>query len=69
MIKNPKTGKFPYKSLSDCMRKSIKNEGFTKLWVGFPTFTYRVAPHAMIVTPLIYLMMIFKDAFDNQLPG
>ena len=29
--------------------KSVKNQGIGGLWVGFPTFYFRVAPHAMIV--------------------
>jgi len=41
-------GKNPYKGIVDCFSKSIKNEGFTGLWIGFPTFYFRVAPHAMI---------------------
>ena len=41
-------GSFPYKGLVDCMMKTVKNEGFLKLWAGFPTFYVRIAPHAMI---------------------
>ena len=41
-------GTFPYKNIFDAMVKTIKNEGFTKLWVGFPTFYVRIAPHVCI---------------------
>lgn len=39
----------PYKGIVDCFKKSIKREGVLGLWVGYPTFYMRVAPHAMIV--------------------
>lgn len=42
-------GKMPYKGLSDCFVKSIKREGFMRLWVGFLPFYSRTAPHVMIV--------------------
>lgn len=38
----------PYKNIVDCFLKTVKNEGFLSLWVGLPTFYFRVAPHAMI---------------------
>jgi solute carrier family 25 oxoglutarate transporter 11 len=41
-------GNFPYKNIFDAMRKTIVNEGVTKLWVGFPTFYFRIAPHVCI---------------------
>lgn len=41
-------GSFPYKGVFDTMMKTATNEGFTKLWVGFPTFYVRIAPHVMI---------------------
>ena len=41
-------GTFPYKNIFDAMGKTISNEGFTKLWVGFPTFYVRIAPHVCI---------------------
>ena len=47
MKKGP-DGKFPYSGLLDCFIKSIRREGFTKLWTSFPTFYVRIAPHAMI---------------------
>jgi solute carrier family 25 oxoglutarate transporter 11 len=47
MKKNP-DGTFPYKNIFDTMGKTIKTEGFTYLWVGFPTFYFRIAPHVCI---------------------
>ena len=41
-------GTFPYKNIFDTMLKSAKNEGVAGLWVGFPTYYFRIAPHAMI---------------------
>jgi len=41
-------GTMPYKGVVDCLTKTVKNEGVKGLWVGFPTFYFRVAPHAMI---------------------
>ena len=48
MKKDPKTGLYPYKNIIHALGKSVKQEGFVKLWVGFPTFYVRIAPHAMI---------------------
>ena len=42
------TKSFPYQNIADCLQKSIKNEGVSKLWAGFPTYYTRIAPHAMI---------------------
>lgn len=42
-------GTYPYSGFFDCFKKSVAKEGVTGLWVGFPTFYVRVAPHAMIV--------------------
>lgn len=42
-------GNNPYRGLMDCLAKSVRREGFTGLWVGYPTFYCRVAPHSMIV--------------------
>jgi len=41
-------GTLPYKGLVDCMTKTAKSEGVTGLWVGYPTFYFRIAPHVMI---------------------
>ena len=40
-------GKFPYNNIFDCMAKTVANEGFTGLWVGFSTYIFRVSPHAI----------------------
>ena len=42
------TKSYPYKNLFDCFNKSVQNEGFGRLWAGFPTYYTRIAPHAMI---------------------
>lgn len=41
-------GTFPYKNIFDAMGKTITREGFTHLWVGYPTFYLRIAPHTCI---------------------
>ena len=41
-------GQYPYTGVGDCLLKSIKREGVTGLWVGFPTYFFRVGPHAVI---------------------
>lgn len=41
-------GVLPYSNVFDCMKKTIINEGFFRLWVGFSTYVMRVSPHAMI---------------------
>ena len=41
-------GLYPYKNFADCFGKSLKNEGFFGLYVGFPTFVGRIAPHVVI---------------------
>ena len=47
MIKGP-DGQFPYANFGDCFKKSLKNEGFFGLYIGFPTFVVRIAPHVII---------------------
>lgn len=41
-------GKLPYKHIFDAMGKTVKSDGVTGLWVGLPTFVFRIAPHVMI---------------------
>ena len=41
-------GTMPYKNIFDAMGKTISREGFTHLWVGYPTFYIRIAPHVAI---------------------
>ena len=43
-----KTKTYPYKNIIDAMMKTTVREGPFKLWVGFPTFYIRIAPHVMI---------------------
>ena len=38
-------GSFPYKNIFDAMAKTVSREGFLNLWVGYPTFYLRIAPH------------------------
>ena len=45
---NKKTGEYPYKNIFHAMGKTVANEGPKNLWVGFPTFYVRIAPHVMI---------------------
>lgn len=42
-------GKLPYTGFFDCVKKTVKNEGLLRLWVGFPVFYMRVGIHAMII--------------------
>ena len=48
MKPDPKTGEYPYKNIVDAMMKTTVREGPFKLWVGFPMFYVRIAPHVMI---------------------
>lgn len=41
-------GTFPYRNIFDAMGKTVALEGFTHLWVGYPTFYLRIAPHVCI---------------------
>ena len=56
-MKPDASGVMPYKNIGDCMLKTVAGEGVTGLWVGFPVFYTRVAPHAMIV---IFLIQFFR---------
>jgi solute carrier family 25 oxoglutarate transporter 11 len=47
MVARP-DGTMPYRNIFHCLSTSVANEGFTRLWVGFPTFYCRIAPHAMM---------------------
>lgn len=46
--KDPKTGKYPYSGVMDCMRKTVAKEGITGPWTGLPIYYFRVGPHAII---------------------
>lgn len=45
---DPVTGELPFKGPIDCAMKQIKLGGIFRLWAGFPTYYFRIAPHAMI---------------------
>lgn len=61
MTKDDK-GKYQYSGSIDCWKQSVKRRGVTGLWIGFPAYYLRVAPHAMI-TLLVqdFLHMIFGE--------
>lgn len=61
MKKGP-DGKFPYNNIFDAMMKTVSREGFTGLWVGFPTYYFRIAPHAMMT-------LLFQDMFRDYFKG
>merc|ERR1712159_925359 len=48
MKPDPVTGELPYKGPVDCAMQQVKAGGITRLWAGFPTYYFRIAPHAMI---------------------
>jgi solute carrier family 25 oxoglutarate transporter 11 len=48
MKPDPVTGEMPFKGALDCAAQQVKAGGITRLWSGFPTFYFRIAPHAMI---------------------
>jgi len=48
MKPDPVTGEMPFKGPIDCAMKQVKMGGITRLWAGFPTYYFRIAPHAMI---------------------
>jgi solute carrier family 25 oxoglutarate transporter 11 len=41
-------GTLPYSSFTDCVKKSLAREGLRGLYIGFPVFVMRVAPHVII---------------------
>lgn len=48
MKPDPVTGVLPYKNVCDCAMKTLRSEGILGLYVGYPTYYARIAPHAMI---------------------
>lgn len=60
---NEATKSFPYAGIVDCFSKSVKNEGFSRLWAGFPTFYTRIAPHVMIT---LMLQDVFTDLWNKS---
>jgi len=55
-------GKLPYSGITECFRKSIASEGVAGLWVGFPTYYFRIAPHVMIT-------LLIQDYLTNLSKG
>ncbi len=53
MKANP-DGTLPYSGLLDCFKKTFGREGIRGLYAGLPTYYFRMAPHAMIVSPPLY---------------
>lgn len=47
-MKKASDGTYPYKNIFDAIKQTLIKEGPTKLWVGYPTFYLRIAPHASI---------------------
>merc|ERR1712232_499352 len=45
---DPVTGELPFKSSIDCAMKIMAEGGPLRFYAGFPTFYFRIAPHAMI---------------------
>ncbi len=41
-------GKMPYANIFDAIKQTAAREGVTGLWVGYPTFYFRIAPHVMM---------------------
>ena len=41
-------GKLQYKNIFDAMGKTVAEKGVPGLWVGLPTYIFRIAPHCMI---------------------
>ncbi len=62
-MKKNADGTFPYKNIFDAMGKTVSNEGFSKLWVGFPTFYFRIAPHVCITLITQDLLTDFVKKF------
>merc|ERR1719296_440380 len=46
--KPDKNGKLPYSSPLDCVSKTMAEGGPMRFYAGFPTYYFRIAPHAMI---------------------
>lgn len=55
-------GTYPYKNIFQTIFKTVSQEGVTKLWVGFPTFYFRIAPHVLFTW---LFMGMFNNMFDS----
>jgi solute carrier family 25 oxoglutarate transporter 11 len=58
MVKN-KDGSEPYKNTWDCCKKSVQREGIKGLYVGFPVYVTRIAPH-------VILSMLIQDLLHHH---
>lgn len=54
------TGKMPFSSSFDCVGKTLAEGGPLRFYSGFPTFFFRIAPHAMIT-------LLAQDQIKSQL--
>lgn len=61
-MKMDKNGNYPYKNMLDAMMKTVTKEGPLKLWVGFPTFYVRIAPHVM---SHLLILDYFNNLYDK----
>ena len=59
MVKSP-DGSEPYRNLWDCLKKSVQREGVGGLYVGFPVYVARIAPH-------VILSMLLQDFLHHHL--
>ena len=48
-LQKQERGEKVYQGIWDCLVKSIRNEGVTRLWVGFPVYFVRGTPHSFIL--------------------
>jgi len=48
MKADPITGELPFKNVLDATFKILKKEGALAFYAGYPTYYFRIAPHAMI---------------------
>ncbi len=56
-------GSFPYSGISDCMIKTVRNEGFFGLWTGLRAVYMRDAPHTIVtLLTLDFLSNKFRNA-------
>lgn len=58
------SGKMPYKGIVDCLLKSLRKEGFFRLWAGFLPVAANLGPHSMIAllsSEVIRKMMVKQN--------
>ncbi|EGR31124.1 mitochondrial carrier protein, putative [Ichthyophthirius multifiliis] len=60
-------GNYQYKGFTDCFSITARREGIRNLWIGFPMFASRTAPH-IIISLLIqdYLNNSYKNLQNKQ---